>query len=235
MPKFGGLGGLGGFDLDDLDMDTAKDFAKSSGAGYLRGIIALLGTPADVGGSIENRVRWLTRQYSGETPEEQEANLRQNAFGYGLKDVTPSFGSRSITEHLYRLAGHSLYRPQSQAGEVVHTVAEFVPSAAFAAGGVARKLAAGAIVPGLAAEGAGNLPGIQDSSSEPYARAAAAVLAGGGASLATAPRNQPAGGRVLGSLMGSTIPAASALQLLYLGRQGWGPGYRSGLPPPEDR
>jgi hypothetical protein len=187
MPKIGGLGGLGGIDLDDLNLEIAKDVAKSAAAGYLRGTIALLGTPADLGSTVEDWVRQATRRYSGETAEEQEANLRRNAFGYGLKDTTPAFGSRGITEQLYRLSGRTLYRPQSSAGEIAHTVAGFVPSAAFAPGGVVRKLLTGAVAPGLAAEEVGSLPGIQGSSSEPYARATAAVLAGGGASLATAP------------------------------------------------
>jgi hypothetical protein len=107
MPKIGGLGGLGGIDLDDLNLEIAKDVAKSAAAGYLRGTIALLGTPADLGSTVEDWVRQATRRYSGETAEEQEANLRRNAFGYGLKDTTPAFGSRGITEQLYRLSGQT--------------------------------------------------------------------------------------------------------------------------------
>jgi hypothetical protein len=187
-------------------LDAAKDVAKSAGAGYLRGAAALAGAPFDLPRAIETGVRKFSRHITGQTPDQQEASLRENALGYGLKDVIPAFGSQSILSGLERgreaVAGFApsfvsanqgpLHTPETGAGQVAHTLGEFVPGAIAGPGGVARKLLTGAVAPGLAAEGAGNLPGVKGTWLEPFARGGAAILGGGAATLATAPRTAEA-------------------------------------------
>ena len=169
--------------------EVAKDVGKSAGSKYLEGAISLIGAPIDIPQAVEQGTRAASRWFTGQTPEEQEASLRETAFGYSLKDTIPAINvAGTIKDNLSRLAGREFYEPKYWQGQAVGTVAEMVPGAVMGPGGVVRRAVTGAVVPGVAAETAGNLPGVKGTALEPWVRGGAAVTAGGGAAIATAPK-----------------------------------------------
>jgi hypothetical protein len=190
---------------------TADDVVRSGVSGVAKGAIGLAGAPYDIGKLAEGFIRGGSRWLKGQTPEEQEADLRKNAFGYTLKDTLPGLGSADITKGVESVLGNKLYEPQTTPGKYAQTVGEFVPgAAAMGAGGIASRLATQAVVPGLAAEAAGQVT--QGTSIEPFARAGAALGAGALGAVASAPRTaESALGKSLRGVDPATVGRAEGL------------------------
>lgn len=174
---------------------TAGDIAKSGGSGVVKGVEdvpgALGGLTRFIGQKLEDwdmKPDWLITpqdkdRYYAAHPDEQRP--------MELEDVPAWMESK--------LGGAGSYKPQSKLGEYAKTVGEFVPmtlateglGGALAAGGIRGAAAAaapgalvrGALVPGVASEAAGQYT--KDTPLEPWARAAAGIAGGVGASALT--------------------------------------------------
>jgi hypothetical protein len=193
--------------------NVLKDVAKSAGAEYLKGVAGLLGAPADIAGLVTKGYDWAEQKIRGESADERRARTAEYDKNALIPPATmEKFGSHSIVEGLENLGG-KLHKPETALGRGVGTIAGFVPGAVLGPGGPIRKLAAGALAPGVAAEAGGNLPGVKGTALEPWVRGGAAVIGGGAAALATAPRSaETALSRSLqGVDAGTVIPQAQAL------------------------
>lgn len=130
--------------------DTATDVAKSAGAGLVSGSAGLLDLPASVlnlaGKGVGKAAQW-SGQVSPETVEKAESYLPS---GHAVQDWAANL-----------TGGFSQYQPQTTAGRYTKNVAEFVPAATAAAltGGTSLipEVLAGAVVPGIASEAAGEV------------------------------------------------------------------------------
>jgi hypothetical protein len=154
---------------------TAKDVAKSAGVGVGKGVIGIAGFPADVANAFGNaRDKYIVNPIAraigvDELPVDQPTALDK-------------FGSKAIQSAIEDNVTGEFYKPQTTAGKYAETVGEFVPAAMTGPGGFARKIGMQAVLPGLAAEAAGQAT--EGTAAEPYARAGAGIVAGlGGAAL----------------------------------------------------
>src|SRR6266704_3219457 len=125
-------------------MDTAKDIAKSAGIGMAKGTIGLAGLPGAVANLLARGSQAATNliaEKTGLDPGPQSGDA-----------VLPT--SASLQKNVEGVTG-DFYKPQTLPGHYAETVGEFLPSAIAGPGGVARKVALQAVVPGLASEAAG--------------------------------------------------------------------------------
>jgi hypothetical protein len=161
--------------------DQAADIAKSGGVGLVKGTIGLAGQPADYGPQSKAVGGWLGDKL-GISPETQSKigtgfDLARQTGVLGpiaaLGTHTP--GSETIRRGVESQAG-PLYEPKTRAGRYTETAAGFVPTALLGPGGVARRIATQAVVPGIASEAAGEATA--GTKYEPYARTAAAIAGG---------------------------------------------------------
>lgn len=166
--------------FDQYDVSVPEDMTKSAGIGLVKGTIGLLGLPADAGSlgargmrAIQSGVEWALP--STATPPD--------ASGETLTGVHLP-GSADIRKGVEEVTG-PLYEPKTRPGRYMQTAAEFVPGALAGPGGVIGNVAKFAVVPGIASEVAGEAT--HGTGYEPYARAAAAIGAGGIASMVGRP------------------------------------------------
>lgn len=178
----------------DKVKSTAADVAQALPTGIIKGAIGMAGMPGDIAGFIGRRADQAAEFITGE-PVPAKLNSA----------VPDAVGSARLTKDFEALTGE-LYKPQTMAGKFAQTTGEFIPSAGR---GVANLLRY-AVAPAIASEGAGQLT--EGTAIEPYARAGAAVLAGGVAALTARPATAQAA--IAGGMRGiddATITAAGQL------------------------
>jgi DNA-binding GntR family transcriptional regulator len=169
------MGGKDSWDaFPDKPPNTAEDVAKSAGIGVAKGTLGLAGLPGDMANLLAKGSQAATNfiaektgldpgPQAGETMLPTSASLQKNVEG-----VTGDF-----------------YKPQTTPGHYAETVGEFLPAAIAGPGGVARKVALQAVVPGLASEATGQATA--GTQLEPYARAAGGITAGLGGAILSRP------------------------------------------------
>lgn len=145
------------------------DIAYSAASGVGRGVAGIAGLPGDLAQGSKQLGR-----YMGFEPPQRSA--MDHIAGYFGADRVPT--SQDIVNKASEM-GLPLadYQPQTTAGRYARSAAEMVPGAIIGPGSIAGNAIRYGVVPGLAAEAAGQAT--QGSSLEPYARAGAAVAAGG--------------------------------------------------------
>src|SRR5262245_57454117 len=140
--------------------EIAADVAKSTGVGTVKGTIGLLGLPEQLADWSARGLSWLTGRDPESFRDKGDARL-------------PS--TQEIRGAVERHTG-PLYEPKTQLGQYGQTVGEFIPGALMGPSGVARRLAMGALVPGVASEAAGEIAQEYAPSLEPYARIAGSLV-----------------------------------------------------------
>lgn len=150
----------------DKVKNTAADMAQALPTGIIKGAIGLAGTPGAIAGVIgkgaDAAAEWVTGE---KLPEDFKANK-----------PAASVSPERLTKDFESLTG-DLYKPQTTAGRYAQTVGEFIPAAGR---GLASQLRF-AVAPGIASEAAGQATA--GTAAEPYARAGAAIVGGGLASM----------------------------------------------------
>ncbi|MDX6807163.1 hypothetical protein [Terrihabitans rhizophilus] len=189
-------------------LDTAADVGMSVLSGAGKGLAAVPGIAGDIAGlgdwaanNVSSRVRGVLglgpRQASEPSPGQAFMPPTTEAIVGGLES-----------------AGVEFYEPKTRAGRYAETAAEFVPGAMVGGGSSVRQVVGSGLkygaLPGLASEGAGQATG--GTALEPVARAGSAILAGGGAALASRPSNAEA---AIGDIVRG-VPAAQVRQAALL-------------------
>lgn len=150
------------------------DIVKSGATGIAKGLVNIAGLPGDAAEYGARGIDRLTRLVGDVTGI--DVNKRE--------DRPPDYGSADITSFIEKNVG-KFYEPKTTPGKYAETVGEFVPAALTGPGGMARKIATQAVIPGLAAEGASQAT--QGTPYQPYAKAAAGLAAGAGATMLARP------------------------------------------------
>jgi hypothetical protein len=182
----------------------AVDVAKSAGAGAVKGAVGLGTTGAGLG----NALAWAAGK-AGLSPDTQAA-IRAGTAAVPL----PSFGvdPDKALRAIEAVTG-PLYKPQTRAGRYASSIAEMAPSAIGAPGGILARGAA-AVLPGAAAEAAGEAAA--GTRYEPYARMAGAfggALAPGAISRVITPNPiSPARQRMVDALRAEGVTSLTAGQ-----------------------
>jgi hypothetical protein len=158
---------------------VAKDVAKSAGVGVGKGAIGLAGFVGDITDLGARGLGHATDFVHDQLGIERFKSPRNSV----LENIP---GSADITKTVEGVTGE-FYKPQTTAGHYAQTVGEFVPAAAAGPGGLVRKLATQAVIPGVASEAAGQATA--GTALEPYARAGAGIAAGLGGALVSRPGN----------------------------------------------
>ena len=148
------------------------DFATAGTMGVARGAAAIPGIPGslyDLQGAAIQKVGGMLGADPAET-EKVAAMVRGLSPGGGLPSVGDITGAMSEAT-----GGITDYRGKSLPAKFMGTVGEFLPGAAIFGGLNPTNLIRGAVVPGVASEGAGQAT--EGTALEPYARFAAGLLA----------------------------------------------------------
>lgn len=155
----------------------AKDVGLSIVSGLDKGVAGLAGLPADaVGWGLSGRdlaQAWYQGRPFGEVKAENEADA------WIPRETLKNWGSEAAHD-----ASPLKHKPQTTTGKYVHSAAEFVPSALIPGASARNALALG-VIPGLASEAAGQAT--EGTAAEPWARAGAALAAGGAGAWFNAP------------------------------------------------
>lgn len=151
--------------------NSAVDAIRSIPGGLAKGLSGIVGIPGDISHAMGVAGGFIRKNVFGEDPAAVDA-----AEAATDRKGLPTTGD--VANAVAKPFG-GYYQPQTMAGRYAETISSFAPAAA-APGGLATRVARVAI-PGAASEAAGELPGVQGTSVEPYARA----IAGMGAGVAT--------------------------------------------------
>lgn len=161
--------------------DYATDIAKSGGSGVMSGIASMIGT----GGDINKAVRGLSSglQQQGMPVEQSRQEMLATMPGFLRRfheQPAPDIGTSEVSGAIDRVAGAPVttYQPQTTPGKYAKTVGQFVPAAALTGGVGPANLAAGAVLPGIASEGAGQIAQSYAPKLETPARIAGALVGG---------------------------------------------------------
>jgi hypothetical protein len=195
-------------------ISTAEDVARSAGAGAVEGAVSVPGVLGDVRGAGEAAANFLAQKLGlqgspaklGQLPVAglqipdaagvlraagaqlaQKAGVDPRMARMVMALTTPGgLASMPTSAELQGVVTHNtpLYQSQTAPGRYARTVAAFAP-AAVAGPGTAVQRIARTVVPAVASQAAGNLPGIKGTKAEPYARMAAAITGAGVAQLGT--------------------------------------------------
>lgn len=140
---------------------TAYGSAAAAAGGLGKGTAMLAGLPGDLGDLLNRGI-----------------DKGLSAVGMQPAPLAPNtFGSANVQKQMEKVTGE-FHKPQNTAEKYIDTAASFVPGAVVAPGGVVSNAVRYGILPGLASEAAGQAAG-EGSAYEPYARAAAGIVAGG--------------------------------------------------------
>lgn len=158
-----------------IDESTKKqswgmDIARSLGTGVRQGIEGGIGGFGDANRITGDLAGWAAGKLGAS--EDTQETIRGVARNLSPTAMLPS------TEDVQRVTTPVVgehYQPQTMTGEYARTIGAFAPAAALGPGRMATKVAS-AIIPAIASETAGQIT--KGSAAEPYARAAAALLAG---------------------------------------------------------
>lgn len=157
--------------------DIAKDVAKSAGVGVGKGVIALGGMVGDL---TDLGAKGLKK--ASDFVSDAVGADRYTPPGESVLSNIPT--SESLTKNVEGVTGE-FYKPQTTAGHYAETVGEFLPAAVAGPGGIGRKIAMQAVLPGVASEAAGQAT--KGTALEPYARAGAGIAAGLGGAVLSRP------------------------------------------------
>lgn len=159
-----------------------EDIGRSAATGLAKGVIGLPGLPGDVELMTRNVGGWLgnkVRDWRGLEP----VPISQDTY-------------LPTADEVVKWSGYEGYKPQTRAGRIAETAAEFIPGGVvlgpagpWARSGKAADLVAQALkngvkvgaIPGAVSEGAGQLT--EGTPLEPYARVGGALIAGGAGSM----------------------------------------------------
>lgn len=156
-----------------------SDMAQSLGAGVRSGVESLAGFAGDLNEYGGRGASFIAGKL-GASPETAE-NI-----GNVVSRASPLTFGMPTTERVQQESnaafGDALkHDPQTTAGEYAKTVGEFLPAAVAGPGGIARRVATQAVLPGLGSEAMGQAT--EGTAFEPYARAGGAIAAGLGPSV----------------------------------------------------
>jgi hypothetical protein len=142
-------------------MGTGEDVAKSAGSGVLEGMAGLAGLPGDVRSFVAKGIEKATGDDLPTIP------------GW-VKAAVPLL--KTSEDYLKPLdkAG-MVHAPQTTAGEYAHTAGQFLPAIVGGPESLGARAVRNVLLPALASETAGRLPGVKGSALEPYARGVGAV------------------------------------------------------------
>lgn len=160
--------------------DKVAGAAKAAGSGLVEGVANTAGLPGDVGALIGKGVR-AAAGVAGVDPATTEAAIGgvrtaltavpgANAVANG---PTSDFLQKQVEDNVTG----PLYQPQNTAEKYIRSVASMAPAIATGPGGIVRRAAEQVLLPGIAAQAAGDLPGVQGTAAEPVARAIGAMAA----------------------------------------------------------
>ena len=147
---------------------VAEDVARAIPAGVATGIENILNIPSAVERGVRKyAVSPLMEKLGLMTPEQTAAAESLTAFPTAdIGRMATGLGAQDFTA----------YEPQTFAGKIAGTSAEFVPTAlAFGPAGIARRLIYGAVAPAIGSETAGAMT--EGEPIEPYARFAGSLVA----------------------------------------------------------
>jgi hypothetical protein len=182
---------------------VGKDVAKSAGIGIAKGAIGLAGFVGDMSNLGAKGIQRASDFVA------DQVGVDRHTPGDSVLNNIPT--SESLTKNIEGVTGE-FYHPQTAAGHYAQTVGEFVPTALAGPGGVVRKIGMQAALPGIASETAGQATA--GTPLEPYARAAAGVVAGLGGALLTRPAGAEAAIRKqLPELTQATVDDARSLMV----------------------
>lgn len=166
---------------------TASGLAKASGTGVAKGVLSMLGAPGDLREAASKGVDYLANK-AGVDPSTVQ-NVKDTASTVAsMSPFTTVFANGPTTQDLQTgvegATGVKFHEPQNMPERFMETGGEFLPAAVAGPGGFLRK-AAQVIVPAVASQVAGEATA--GTAYEPYAKAGAAILAGGGTAALTRP------------------------------------------------
>ncbi len=139
---------------------TFAGAAKAVGRGLVDAATGIAGLPGAVEGAVHAGMNAIAGPMS---PESQAAY-----------EKTRLANPEDLTKRVESVTG-PLPEPQNKTEEYIRSVAGMVPAVAMGPGGIARRVIEQAVIPGVAAQAAGDIPGVKGSAAEPFVRAAAAV------------------------------------------------------------
>lgn len=157
---------------------VAADVAKSGGIGVVKGGLGLAGLPGDLGALIGKGAEKLG------IPEDVRSAVSTGAKAVPIIGSLTGPTSRDLRGGLEKVTG-PLYEPKTTAGEYAQTGGEFLPGVIGGGASIPVKLATRVAAPALASETAGQAT--KGTAAEPYARIAAALVAGPAAARAITP------------------------------------------------
>lgn len=152
------------------DAVTPQGLGAAAATGFGKGTAFTAGSPADLAAAtgadyyLNKYVLNPMLSAAGGKPYSEE-ELKGHP-------VQEAIGSEKINKKIQEVAG-PYHVPQNLPEKMTETAASFVPSVAMAPGGLTN-IPRYALVPGAASELAGNIPGVQGTAWEPWARGAAA-------------------------------------------------------------
>ena len=151
--------------------DIATDVAKSTAIGTVEGGLGIAGMAGDLSNLLAKGSQKATDFIAEKTGLDPGPRAAET--------VLPT--SASLQKRVEDVTG-DFYEPKTTYGQYGRTAGQFLPAALAGPGGIVRKVAMQAAVPGIASEAAGQVTA--GTPMEPYARAAAGIAAGaGGAAL----------------------------------------------------
>lgn len=169
----------------------AEDVAKSAGIGVVKGSIkipGMIGDARELANSAFDKLFSYAGQKLGVSTEQIDAMRRetQDALEKGRAAATGTKfpTSQELQDSVESVTG-PFYKPQTRPGEYAETVGEFAPGAVMLGGNPISNVVKFAAIPGIASEAADSYA--KGTKLEPYARPAAAIAAGAGASALMRP------------------------------------------------
>ncbi len=155
-----------------------EDIMRSADAGLAKGIGGLIGLPGTVAELGAKGLDWATQKAAGAMGVDAPRPKKEES----------SFSLPTIDSvHAEMEANQPFYKSQTGPGQVAGTVAEFIPGAVAAPGGIVANALKYGVGAGLASEGAGNIPGVKGTQLEPIFRVGGALVGGGAAAIASRP------------------------------------------------
>lgn len=171
------LGGKASKSLNNANISTAEDVARSSVAGLERGVAAIPGAFGDV----SQFSKFIGQKAGFEPPQRSMLDALLSKVG---AEKLPTSADTIEFARKSGVPGIN-YQPQTVAGEYARTIGENIPGAVAGPGGMAKNALKFGVAPAIAAETAGQFT--KGTDYEPYARAGAALATGGTAAFASRP------------------------------------------------
>lgn len=150
---------------------------KSLDAGAAKGVAGLVGLPNAIGELGAKGIDWVGSKVLGDQYK------RPTLEGSPLKDALPTYDRaiKAIEQTFYD--GKPLHQPQTTGERYAERIGEFGVGAVAGPGGPIGNVIRYGVVPAVASETVGELPGVKGSSLETPARVGSALLAGGVAGM----------------------------------------------------